>query len=98
MPSLRALVTLAVTPAEFGRVLAGFSVIESIAVALRTPLLFGLYTATLSGAPNVVWRFGAALFMLSAAIVMNIRPARFTRRREEGPAATSGEDAEVSAQ
>ncbi|OBZ74388.1 Importin-13 [Grifola frondosa] len=54
-PSLQALVTLAAPRDQLGRVLAGFSVLESAAIALRNPVLFALYGATLETCPGVVW-------------------------------------------
>ena len=54
-PSLQALVTLAASPDELGRILAGFSVLESAAVAVRSPTLFALYSVTLEVLPQAVW-------------------------------------------
>lgn len=58
-PSLQALVTLAASPSEVGRVLAGFSILECTGVAVRNPVLLGLYTATLEVAPKTIWYFTA---------------------------------------
>ena len=58
-PSIQALVTLAASPSELGRVLAGFSILECTGVAIRNPVLLGIYTATLEVAPKTIWFFTA---------------------------------------
>ncbi|KAI0919575.1 hypothetical protein AcV5_001605 [Taiwanofungus camphoratus] len=52
--SLQALVTLATDPDCLGRVLAGFSIIKLVAVALRKPALFAP-NSLLETAPSAVW-------------------------------------------
>ena len=58
-PSLQTLVTLAAAPEEMGRILAGKSAIESAAAALRSPLFFAVYNATLESMPGAIWLLGA---------------------------------------
>ena len=57
--SLMALVTMGAPPNETGRVLAGLSVLESLAVALRNPVFFPLFQATLERAPGAIWWLAA---------------------------------------
>lgn len=56
---MQALVTLAAPPGEVGRVLAGFSVLESLAVALRSPVFYPLFSATLETLPGAIWWLAA---------------------------------------
>ncbi|KAI0792113.1 major facilitator superfamily domain-containing protein [Abortiporus biennis] len=76
-PSLQALITLATSPQSLGRVLAGVSVIESLAVALRSPILFTIYNLTLEKLPITVWIFAASLFLGASLITIFLRPERF---------------------
>ncbi|KAK7689836.1 hypothetical protein QCA50_006475 [Cerrena zonata] len=82
-PSLQALVTLAASPSELGRVLAGFSILECTGVALRNPILLGLYTATLEVAPRTIWYFTAGLFVFCAFCLMCLQPTRFIRKPDD---------------
>ncbi len=61
-PSLQALLTLAAPPEGFGRVLAGFSILELAATALSGPIMFGLYNATVEVMPGLVWLVSAVSF------------------------------------
>jgi len=88
-PSLLALAALASSPSQFGRVFAGFSIIETAVVALQQPLFFGLYRATTSTVPNLIWWLAAALLALSVVIVMSLRPIRFAAKIERAPAGSS---------
>lgn len=54
-PSLQSLVTLAAPPDQVGRALAGKSMLESTAAALRGPLFYALYDATLDTMPGAIW-------------------------------------------
>lgn len=58
-PSMQALLTLAAPPGETGRVLAGLSILQSAAVALRGPVLVSLFNATLEKAPGAIWWLSA---------------------------------------
>ncbi|KAI0075084.1 MFS general substrate transporter [Panus rudis PR-1116 ss-1] len=79
-PSLQALVTLAAPSSEIGRILAGFSIIECAGVALRNPIMFGIYGATLRVAPRTIWFVASGLFMFCAIVVIALRPARFVTK------------------
>ena len=58
-PSIQALLTLAAPPGEIGRVLAGLSVVQSGAVALRSPVFNPLFNATLEKMPGAIWWMSA---------------------------------------
>jgi len=77
-PSLRALITLAAGPSALGRVLAGFSIIESAAGVVRNPVMFGIYRATVHVSPTAIWYFCSGLFGLCGMFVWAVRPATFS--------------------
>jgi len=81
-PSLQALVTLAAPPAELGRILAGFTILESAASTVRNPLMLAVYSATLERYVGAVWWFAAVLFLSCAIILSFLRPARFGKAVE----------------
>ncbi|KAI0922376.1 hypothetical protein AcV7_005923 [Taiwanofungus camphoratus] len=74
--SLQALVTLATDPDCLGRVLAGFSIIKLVAVALRKPALFAP-NSLLETAPSAVWWVTVGLFLSCATIMIGLRYGRF---------------------
>lgn len=65
---MQALITLAAPPGEMGRVLAGLSVLESLAVALRSPMFVPLFNATLEKVPGAVWWLSAVRVLLRPAL------------------------------
>lgn len=67
-PSLDALVTRAAGPGEIGRVLAGFSIIQSAIVSLRGPVLFLVYSMTLERYHTVIWWFVAVSVSTPSAL------------------------------
>lgn len=56
---MQALVTISAPQDEMGRVLAGLSVLESLAVALRNPVFFPLFQATLERMPGAIFGLAA---------------------------------------
>ncbi|EKM49729.1 uncharacterized protein PHACADRAFT_154268 [Phanerochaete carnosa HHB-10118-sp] len=76
-PSMQALVTLAAPPGETGRVLAGLSILQSAAVALRGPVLVSLFNATLVKAPGAIWWLSALMLILSSLVAFGLRPRQF---------------------
>ncbi|EKM49728.1 uncharacterized protein PHACADRAFT_265378 [Phanerochaete carnosa HHB-10118-sp] len=76
-PSMQALVTLAAPPGEIGRVLAGLSILQSAAVALRGPVFVPLFNATLEKAPGAIWWLSALMLTLCSLVAFALRPRQF---------------------
>lgn len=55
-PSVQSLVTMVTSDADLGQVLAALTIVEGTVLAIRNPVLFGIYNATLGGPwDGAVW-------------------------------------------
>ncbi|EGN97215.1 hypothetical protein SERLA73DRAFT_74925 [Serpula lacrymans var. lacrymans S7.3] len=97
VPSLQTLTTLASPPSELGRVLAALSIIESAVLALRSPILFGIYNLTLGSSPEVVWWCSAALLLVCGLAMQLLKPARFLSEIVEYATADSSPESSEAA-
>ena len=64
-PSLWSLITLAASPSELGRVIAGISALNAVATALRDPVFHALFSATLATMPGSLWLFASVSSQVS---------------------------------
>ncbi|GJE91947.1 MFS general substrate transporter [Phanerochaete sordida] len=76
-PSMQALLTLAAPPGEVGRVLAGLSILQSAAAAVRGPIFAPLFNATIEKAPGAIWWVAAGILLLCSSVAFALNPRQF---------------------
>ncbi|EKM49725.1 uncharacterized protein PHACADRAFT_33288 [Phanerochaete carnosa HHB-10118-sp] len=100
VPFMQALLTLAAPPGATGRVLAGLSILQSAAIALRGLVFVTLFDVTLEKASGAVWWLSAVsvdkrpveslILALSSLVMFSLRPKQFVSHSvlyADGPSA-----------
>lgn len=69
LPAVQSIALNGVRSEYNGRILAGFAIVESLALVVRGPVFAGIYSLTLSKAPNAIYWTSSGVYLLCLLVL-----------------------------
>lgn len=73
VPAVQSIALNGVRPDFNGRILAGFAIVESLALVIRGPVYAGIYNLSLTTVPNAIYWTSAGVYLLCLIILSGVK-------------------------